>query len=44
MQETNRELVLTLFNQAKLTDKIIEAQKKNDEAWYDIIIIIIIIF
>ncbi|KAI8875027.1 SAPS-domain-containing protein, partial [Backusella circina FSU 941] len=32
MKETNRELVLTLFNQAKLTDRIIEAQKKNDEA------------
>jgi hypothetical protein len=32
-RESNRQLATTIFTQGHLTDKIVEAQKKNDEEW-----------
>lgn len=33
-RESNRQLALSIFTQGHLTDKIVEAQEKNDIAWY----------
>ncbi len=32
-KESNRQLALSIFNQGHLTDKIVEAQEKNDIEW-----------